>query len=905
MRLSVLYKLALLALALVFLSAGFWGGGKKFKKIGNAESDTIGDIMTVTDSPTVDFTTTDDPEDLTAIVKVDSITTAELSDAADIPIAGECLKVSSPVTEVEYGTCGGGGANSFATWTDGTTPATADTSTDTLTCNDTSTINCVTANDPETIALSVLADSITTTLLSDGADPPVAGECLKVASTTTNVEYTACGGTEINDLTAAVTWANVPDANVTGSAERDEVCGTTDLSATCEINTNIIDFPDILYSNTLAGDPTLLVDECFLVSTATGGGFLCEGPVDNLNEQLYLLPDVDGADTTDRIAVDDKEVTDLEGTGLSITAGVLNSHTATTDTSCTLGVCTVSTDDTITIEGGTTLTAIAEDEVLVGDTAAGTFRVLPNGAVAYNTTTDVFAQAAFADVSGSATDGQIPNNITIDLATTATTANNLAADGLDAVSEIAAGIKRGPDATDTHLLTTDVAAPGSKTCLEMDTDGSVTLAAGACAAAGGGDIDDVGPGCASGACFTDGLATTGTVIINWEGTGVDANDLTIIAPANPASQIDLTLPTTTGTIPVDATAVTNLDGTGLSISGGTLNSHVIFAPDADPGINHSGLSGGDGITETAGVIAAASGETNFLASGALTCTTAQQGRAQVHTTPFQYCDNAATPTLQYAAYSNSTGDATGVACSGSCVADAEVDNGITVNLAGDLSGDTTAAVVDDVQTATANTEAVDNSTTQVATTAFVQQEHDDSAGSCTSQFVTGVNANAAPTCASVTNAEVTANTMRGNEIVDTYAGRSLTETSNVLDADAELYTRTKSFGVFDPATGDSDKIQWSPHAAIVITKVWCSTDAGTVTIMPDERAEATPNTQGTDILSAGLVCDTNNQSSCASGCTVNTITNGAIDAYDPVSLDIDAVSTAVFVRIHFEYTVND
>lgn len=65
------------------------------------------------------------------------------------------------------------------------------------------------------------------------------------------------------------------------------------------------------------------------------------------------------------------------------------------------------------------------------------------------------------------------------------TATDLGADGLDAISEIAAGIKRGPDATDTHILTTDVSAPGALTCLNMDTDGSVVLAAGACGVAGG------------------------------------------------------------------------------------------------------------------------------------------------------------------------------------------------------------------------------------------------------------------------------------------------------------------------------------------------------------------------------------------------------------------------------------
>ena len=64
-------------------------------------------------------------------------------------------------------------------------------------------------------------------------------------------------------------------------------------------------------------------------------------------------------------------------------------------------------------------------------------------------------------------------------------ATSLEADAVDAMSEVAAGIKRGPDATDTHILTTDVAAPGTVQCLQMETDGSVTTTGSACGAGGG------------------------------------------------------------------------------------------------------------------------------------------------------------------------------------------------------------------------------------------------------------------------------------------------------------------------------------------------------------------------------------------------------------------------------------
>lgn len=106
------------------------------------------------------------------------------------------------------------------------------------------------------------------------------------------------GGAEVNDLTASVTWANVPDANVSGADERDEVCGTTDLSAACEINTDVVDFADILYTNTLAGNPALGADECWFASTATGGCFICEGSAADTSEQLYCFQDLNGADTT-------------------------------------------------------------------------------------------------------------------------------------------------------------------------------------------------------------------------------------------------------------------------------------------------------------------------------------------------------------------------------------------------------------------------------------------------------------------------------------------------------------------------------------------------------------------------------------------------------------------------------
>jgi hypothetical protein len=161
----------------------------------------------------------------------------------------------------------------------------------------------------------------------------------------------------------------------------------------------------------------------------------------------------------------------------------------------------------------------------------------------------------------------------------------------------------------------------------------------------------------------------------------------------------------------------------------------------------AGLSGGGDLT-TNRSFATASGEADFLASGALTCGAGTQGKLQVHTTPLQYCDNAGTPALQYAAYGNSTGEATSVATG--AVADGD--------LANNYSG----------------------------------------TGSCTNQFVRGVNDNAAPTCATVAAADVAADVATQAEI-DAKANTSTTVSAGTgLTGGGDLSTnRTLSFDYSD------------------------------------------------------------------------------------------------------------
>ena len=219
---------------------------------------------------------------------------------------------------------------------------------------------------------------------------------------------------EVNDLSSAVTWANVPDANVAGADERDEVCSTTDLSSSCEINADVIDFADVKYDNTLAASPALAVDECYLVATTTGGGFICEGSTADTQEQLFLVPDINDNDATYRIVVDGTQVTDLEGTGLSITTGTLNVATADATTQGIVELAT--TAETTT---GTDATRAVTPDGLE-DGFDGSTNIVTVGTI----TTGTWSGSSIADAN-------VDNDITINSSVLITTGV-----GLDAIGAV-------------------------------------------------------------------------------------------------------------------------------------------------------------------------------------------------------------------------------------------------------------------------------------------------------------------------------------------------------------------------------------------------------------------------------------------------------------------------------------
>lgn len=93
------------------------------------------------------------------------------------------------------------------------------------------------------------------------------------------------------------------------------------------IAADVIDFDNINFSNTLAGNPAFLVDECYFASTATGGCFICEGSAADTNEQLYCFPDANGADTTEAILIESSTLNaDNLGSGTVAAARVGADH---------------------------------------------------------------------------------------------------------------------------------------------------------------------------------------------------------------------------------------------------------------------------------------------------------------------------------------------------------------------------------------------------------------------------------------------------------------------------------------------------------------------------------------------------------------------------------------------------
>ncbi len=134
------------------------------------------------------------------------------------------------------------------------------------------------------------------------------------------------------------------------------------------------------------------------------------------------------------------------------------------------------------------------------------------------------------------------------------------------------------------------------------------------------------------------------------------------------------------------------------------------------------------------------------------------------------------------------------------------------------------------------------------------------------------------------------------------AGRSLTLDGTTVNADAELYTDQTGTYIESPVVESLNDLFLGFMNNITITYVKCKTDTGTVSINLEDGSD-------NNILSAELVCDAGGQTSCASGCDVNTI-NASYDNITAKTEDIDydasaTASSPTKISLMIGYTIDD
>lgn len=112
----------------------------------------------------------------------------------------------------------------------------------------------------------------------------------------------------------------------------------------------------------------------------------------------------------------------------------------------------------------------------------------------------------------------------------------------------------------------------------------------------------------------------------------------------------------------------------------------------------------------------------------------------------------------------------------------------------------------------------------------------------------------------------------------------LTSETTAWDKDGadDFDTLSISWGVMDTVT-TGDYVGWKVPNNITVTEVAAFTNTGTATFNLEERAETTPNTAGTDIMTSDLVADSDQQET-------GTFSNATLDRDDYIALVVTSIT---------------
>ena len=525
------------------------------------------------------------------------------------------------------------------------------------------------------------------------------------------------------------------------------------------------------------------------------------------------------------------------------------------------------------------------------------------------------AQPAFTDLSGAATDAQVPNTITVDLATVATTATTANA-GDSATAFFAAGTiehERGG-------LEADVSAYAGLVRIDTGATSAVSNLAGLNTA--------ISSGLVTGAHLTEAEARTGLIengsaemTIESLGTACAENQ---IPKANATGGVDCAADADSGGAPAFSaiTGATNTTAALVVGSGSTLGatgSGTITATDLVAGsavvsdaevvdtitaANYLPLAGGT-LTGNLG-LADAAGDSPILTFSSQTGTN------------WYFWQVDADDDMQIGAQSAGV-ETLDIVNNGAGTTDVNVDGSITVG--GTVDGVDIAARDHAVATVSSLGIDADITTLTLAASSTVSGSNtgdDDvpesgdfgnaadleSTGALSIDVVAAAEmADADHGAVSWTSGVATVEDLACTTCVDVSAetnltaGRSLTLTGDDVLADAELYTHTKSMVIETPADADNF-LFFRTDSAITITGIDCLVNAATSAVITVQECDANGGTCGT--TEAAITCAATNTTEAAG------IDDAAVDAGDYMRIDVGAVTGTVgHVIVNVTYTMDD